>query len=345
MAVSSYKCPNCGGPLVFKPELQKNKCEYCLSTFTDQELDEINRAMEEKARRSAGGGGIKGYICESCGAEVVTEATTAAAFCYYCHSPVLLTDRLSGQFRPDKIIPFTYGRDKAIMSFLKWAKSRRYVPREFYSDSQLEKITGIYLPYWMADMQTKLDYSGKGVNRRVWLAGNTEYTETKEYKIQRQGSIGIDHLQEPAFRKIDKELLDSISPYDETQAIDFSLSYLSGFFADKYDVSKEEVEPRIEERARKYAAILLKEILNAYDSVSLDKTELEIAVRKWHYTLLPAWILTYKYNGKTYVYAVNGQNGKAFGELPVDHKKLGISSGLVSAAVFAAALLGGALVW
>ncbi|MDX9872137.1 MAG: hypothetical protein RBT41_06935 [Clostridia bacterium] len=342
MPVASYKCPNCGGPLQFKPELQKSRCDYCLSTFTDQELDEINQAMEEKAARESR---LRGYICDSCGAEVVTEETTAAAFCYYCHSPVLLTGRLTGQFRPDKIIPFTYDRDKAVKSFLAWSKSRRYVPREFYSDSQLEKITGIYIPYWRADLKTELNYAGKGVNRRIWRVGDREYTETKEYTIQRRGSIGIDHLQEVATTKIDKGLLDSVAAYDEEKEVDFSLSYLSGFFAEKYNLEKDAVEPRIEERARKYASLLVKETIEGYQSVSLDKTELDISVREWKYTLLPVWILTYKYRNKTYIYAVNGQNGKSYGELPVDSKKLGLTSGLISALLFAVALLGGSFLW
>ncbi len=36
------------------------------------------------------------YICPSCGAEVVTDATTAATFCYYCHNPVVLSEKLTG---------------------------------------------------------------------------------------------------------------------------------------------------------------------------------------------------------------------------------------------------------
>ena len=41
MAVQSIKCPNCGGGLKFDPELQKSKCEYCLSEFTSEELDKL----------------------------------------------------------------------------------------------------------------------------------------------------------------------------------------------------------------------------------------------------------------------------------------------------------------
>ena len=48
MEIQSYKCPNCGGGLVFDPKTQKFKCEYCLSAFTEEALKE----MEEAARKS-----------------------------------------------------------------------------------------------------------------------------------------------------------------------------------------------------------------------------------------------------------------------------------------------------
>ena len=41
MGVITYKCPNCGGGLTFNAEKQKYKCEYCLSEFSQEELDGI----------------------------------------------------------------------------------------------------------------------------------------------------------------------------------------------------------------------------------------------------------------------------------------------------------------
>ena len=49
MKIQSYKCPNCGGGLVFDPNTQKFKCEYCLSAFTEETL----REMEEAAKAAA----------------------------------------------------------------------------------------------------------------------------------------------------------------------------------------------------------------------------------------------------------------------------------------------------
>lgn len=342
MTVQSIKCPNCGGGLKFNPELQKSKCEYCLSEFTIEELDKLIEGFQyEKAEQ----GHLMGYICNSCGAEVVTKETTSATFCYYCHNPVLLTERLTGEFKPTKIIPFSYDKDKAVASFLSWAKSKKFVPKGFYNDSQLEKITGIYIPYWMANVEANVNYTGKGINLRVWRAGNTEYTEHKEYRIDRRGTIDVNNIHELAMRKIDKALIDSISPYDESKAVDFSMSYLSGFFAEKYDIQKNEVSSGIEDRAKNYVSNLMQDSIGSYNRINMENTDMDLSIKGWNYTLLPAWILTYMYNGKTYIYAVNGQTGKSFGELPVDNKKLGAASSMIAAAVFAIAIAGGMIIW
>ena len=44
MEVITYKCPNCGGDLTFDPASGKYKCEYCLSSFTQEEAEKANRA-------------------------------------------------------------------------------------------------------------------------------------------------------------------------------------------------------------------------------------------------------------------------------------------------------------
>ena len=97
MALMSYKCPNCGGGLVFDPDSQKFQCEYCLSEFTEEEMKQMEEASaspaeEEEAvpeeegtapqegdsSQSPETGEAAVYTCPNCGAQIVTDATTAA---------------------------------------------------------------------------------------------------------------------------------------------------------------------------------------------------------------------------------------------------------------------------
>ena len=69
------------------------------------------------------------YTCPSCGAQIVTDQTTAATFCYYCHNPVLLSEQLSGAFHPDQIIPFEIDRKQAEEHFLDFVQKKRNLCR------------------------------------------------------------------------------------------------------------------------------------------------------------------------------------------------------------------------
>lgn len=276
---------------------------------------------------------------------MVTDDTTTSTFCYYCHNPVIISDRLLGSFQPKKMIPFTIDKEKAKETFLNWVSKKRFVPREFYSSSQLEKISGIYLPYWWPDYKVNVDYKGEGNIVKVWKEGDREYTETNKYNIARKGNIQINNVEELAFTKIDNDLLNGIAPYNGSEAMKFSMPYLSGFFAEQYDISEEEIAPKIEEQVQRYTKSLISDTISEFKNINETNNNIEILSKEMNYTLLPAWILTYQYEGKTYVFAVNGQTGKSFGELPINNKKLfGVSAG-VFAFISIAIALGGILIW
>ncbi len=84
------------------------------------------------------------YTCPSCGAQIVTDATTAATFCYYCHNPVVLGGRLEGKFLPDQVIPFFCVAEDAEKGFKRLCLQEKFVPRAFYNKKQVESITGIF---------------------------------------------------------------------------------------------------------------------------------------------------------------------------------------------------------
>ena len=52
MAVLTYKCPNCGGEVTFDPAKQNFRCDYCISQFTEEELQaaSVQTTMNRIAR-------------------------------------------------------------------------------------------------------------------------------------------------------------------------------------------------------------------------------------------------------------------------------------------------------
>ena len=114
--------------------------------------------------------------------------------------------------------------------------------------------------------------------------------------------------------------MESIEPYDFSQAVDFQTAYLSGFLADRYDVQADDVVGRINERVKHSAEQAFSSTVNGYSSVVTEHSNIQIDNGKSKYALLPVWILNTTWQGNQYTFAMNGQTGKFVGNLPVDKK-------------------------
>lgn len=356
MSVYNYKCPNCSASLLYDPNKEKLTCDYCSSEFTREEIDKYLKDNPDKIESLEGNENIsaskvddeykiKGYTCNNCAAEVVTDETTLTTFCYYCHSPVVITDRAKGDFHPDLVIPFKYNKKSAEEKFLNWASKKRYVSKSFYSDSQLEKITGLYLPYWSVDVDLDVNIEATGYKKSVETRGDQRITKTEDYKVNKNGNIIIEYINELAYKKVDKKLLNSIEPFDLNDAKPFKIFYLNGYFSETYDIDKESISPIIENRINEYKNNLVNSMLSEFTSYNLHKKNMNEVGRKWNYALLPTWMLTYDYNGKKYIYAMNGQTGNTFGELPLDKSLIRRDATITAVIVLVLALLGGYFIW
>lgn len=409
MAAIIFKCPNCGGELMFDPATQSYRCEYCNSGFSQEELERMQPIRGEEAfehsqaeadgaqteyngefcgEKQPGGayqeeeeqnseeqnpgeqnveeqnpekqnaeeqntgqqntaerGSAVVYTCPSCGAQIVTDETTAAAFCYYCHNPVVLSGQLSGEYLPDRIIPFSIDKEAARQQFLEYIGHKKFVPRAFFDQGQLEKLSGIYYPYWMYGCSIQGSIGGEATRVRVWRAGDEEYTETSIYHVERDGQVKLENMTKKALKDSDRALVEGVLPFRMRETKKFSLGYLSGFFAQRRDVEKQSLEEELWQDARQYSKNILRDTIEGYSTVNLRENQMEIREEKWQYLLLPVWVLTYAgKNGQRYYYAMNGQTGNICGKLPVDYRKLGIFSGMIGMVMFLLCLMGGYLI-
>ena len=162
MDLMTYKCPNCGGAIVFESEGQQFKCESCDSVFTQEQLsdyDEILRnsaqpentdTVEEHQWREEDNSqtldNVNTYVCKYCGAEIVTDETTAASECPYCNNPIIIAPQLTGGYRPDAVIPFKIQKEQAIEALKAFYKGKPFLPKEFRDENKIREIKGVYIP-------------------------------------------------------------------------------------------------------------------------------------------------------------------------------------------------------
>ena len=345
-SVQQYKCPNCAAELRFHPKKQGFACEYCGSFFTPEECKAANeqfqaQAIEDAPKQDEFEQGNALYSCPSCGAEIIADSNTAATECYYCHNPVVLKGRLSGEYRPSKVIPFKLTREEAEKIFKDWCKKRWFLPKSFKSDAQLLHMAGVYVPFWVADCDVNGTMRAVCKKIRTWTSGNYEYTETKEYDVFRSAGLRFEGIPADGASKIEDQLMEAIEPFDYRKAKPFEMVYLSGFLSDKYDVNKSQVFPRVRNRAVNGSDQILRASMVGYDSIRVTQSDMQVVRTDWQYMLLPVWFMTFGYGGKQYAFAINGQTGKQAGTPPLDTGKLlGVCGLIVGICTLLGALVG-----
>lgn len=331
----TYQCPNCNAALEYDNAGGRFKCFYCDSTFSDFEIRNIFRRRESvvdldidepeldelQAEQEKFTGQSALYNCPNCGAGVICDSLTASTRCHFCHTPVILSGRLSGEYHPDLIIPFSTTKEQAENRFRAYIKGKFLLPRGFKSEAQISNISALYVPYWLKSGLADASMNATGKTVRSWRSGDRRYTHTKVYHVERDAELLFVRVPCDGSKRIDDSLMESIEPFDYKGIKPFSMSYLSGCAAEKYDVSKEEAAVRINERITAAAEAELRRMAAVYSSLEQVQTTLAYRQEKYIYALLPVWFLNYNYKGKDYSCAVNGQTGAMFGRLPVSKIK------------------------
>ncbi|MGN0466580.1 MAG: hypothetical protein ACI4F9_09585 [Lachnospiraceae bacterium] len=311
----NFRCENCGGVMEFNSEVQKMKCPHCGSEkdVHDMKIGDVNFSHED----------FKIFKCSSCGAELLTDENTTSTFCSYCGNATLIESRVTGENAPTYIIPFKYKKEKAIEEFSNWCKKGVLTPNIFKDSTTIEKISGIYVPFWLFDVDGQLQASGECTKVRHSSDEEYDYVHTSYYHIHRDINASFSKIPADASKKMDDAIMDKLEPfyYDELQ--DFNMAYLSGYLSEKYNMDFEELMPRIKQRADGYMDVFLDRELAMYDGKSV-KSHKNICLNQAMYAVLPVWILNYRYQGKNYIFAMNGQTGRIVADLPWSKKKAAI---------------------
>lgn len=358
--VTNYQCLSCGGPLQFGADTGKLDCEYCGSSFSVEEVEAYYAekdaaATQEKAaadaRQEASSGeewntanlsddwgedgkGMKAYSCPSCTAELICDETTAATSCPYCGNPTVVPGQFSGMLKPDFVIPFKLKREDAVAALKQHYKGRPFLPKAFKDGNHLEEVKGVYVPFWLFDGTADCNAMYHCDRDHVYSEGDYTVTRTDHFHVTRGGNIAFEKIPVDASRKMPDDYMDSIEPFDYTELKPFSNAYLPGFLADKYDVTVEESSARADERAETATKMCIRGSVLGYTRMVEVSCDVQLHRGEVKYALLPVWLLTTKWKGENYLFAMNGQTGKFVGNLPVDKGK----KRLTFAAVYAAAL-------
>ena len=327
-----YECPCCGGSVEFDSTIQKMKCPYCDTEFDVEAMQALEEDLKEEKKDNmkwtspAGGEWQEGetqdmrvYACQSCGGEIIAEKHLGSTSCPYCGNNVVMKEQFAGDLKPDYVIPFKLDKRAAKERLKKHFQGKKLLPKCFKDENHLEEIKGLYVPFWLFDAHANGEVRYTGTKVRVWKSGDYTYTKTNFYDIVRAGSLDFANVPVDGSSKMPDELMQSLEPFDFSEAVPFEPAYLAGFLADRYDVKAEECVQLANQRIKRSTESALEETITAaYATRIPNGSYVNLNNAKAKYALYPVWMLTTKWRDQIYIFAMNGQTGKFVGNLPTD---------------------------
>lgn len=321
--VLDNKCPSCGSPIVFDPKSGCFKCSHCKSVY---KADEIKNMDDKKQKVDENDQNIDDkyvtYSCPDCGAAIIADEETSATFCIYCGNSSIIKNRLTGKFAPSKIIPFKKDKIDAVEAFKKLKKGRPFIPKEFLNENNIEKIRGVYIPFWLFNIESSGYMETRATKVKSWTIGNTRYTKTDFYDVVREANMSFLRIPVDGSTRFDDDIMNTIEPFDYSELEDYNHAYLSGFLAEKYNVESDNAYKDAIPRMEQSTVDVLLNSINGYATKKVKTKKIDNKELSKEYVLLPVYMVNIKYQDKYYLFAMNGQTGEFVGNIPIDKKKV-----------------------
>ena len=303
------------------------------SVVTDQVIDEavavgaaadnpiasyLSRASWNEDERA----GMRSYVCSSCGAQLTVDATTAIEECPYCGNQAMAPGAFVDGAKPDVLIPFKLDKSAAESALTKYYKGKKFLPKEFASANRIAHVQGVYVPFWLYNGTASGQGTFEARNIRVWREGKYEITETDVYRVWRQGSSEFSRVPADGSAKMPDGHMDAIEPFDYGELQPFSVAYLPGYSAERYDQDADDCRYRAVRRMENTLAEQLRGTVTGYDQVDSGNVDADVQFTEPQQALLPVWMLHTRWRDEDYLFAMNGQTGRLVGDLPVSPLKV-----------------------
>jgi hypothetical protein len=343
-----FPCKQCGAKVEYAPGTAVLKCPYCAAeTPIPQSQDVVEEvdyvlvltklAADEPTQEQ------QVVACDGCGAQTTLPPNIVAGQCAFCSASIVATAKSAKAIKPRSLLPFTIKKDGAVQAFEKWISSLWFAPGKLKHLAQREgKLTGMYVPFWTYDADTTSAYQGeRGTDYTVTVgSGKDQRTETRTRWTNVSGVVHgrFDDVLIAATKSLPPERLAELEPWDLKSLVAYSDEFLSGFQAQSYQVTL----PEGFSSAKK---IMADEIENAIrDDIGGDHQRVHSVKTRYDditfkHLLLPVWLASYTYNGKTFQILVNARTGEVQGDRPFSVFKIALTVIIVLLAIWGVAMM------
>lgn len=325
-----FPCTTCGADMRFDPATKGLHCDHCgaqeemdtSEAILPRELDfqtaitaQLPLQDMEETRVSE---------CPNCGAQVEFDENVHAAECPFCATPVVTGTGTNRHIKPRGLLPFGVTEEQAKEAMNSWLGRLWFAPNGLKEYARKgRKMSGIYVPYWTFDADTKSEYSGERgtdyyVTRTVHRNGkNVQVRQRHTHWRRKSGRVArfFDDVLVLASNALPRRYTEALAPWDLGALEPYVPDYLAGFRAEAYSVPIEDGFVMARDHMDR---VILRDVKFDIggDRQRVHSVHTQVSDVTFKHILLPVWLAAYKYRGKTYRFVVNGRSGRVQGERP-----------------------------
>jgi ribosomal protein S27E len=283
------------------------------------------------------------FACPGCAAR--TESDAISTLCQFCGTVLVADTTADSQVAPEAVLPFGLDRGGARTALRAWVKTRWFAPNRLKRITEAESMKSTYLPHWTFDAATVSDYTGQR-GQHYWVTES--YTVNGERKTRRvrktrwypaAGRVArdFDDVLVAATARVSRERLDGLQPWPLERTLPYDPRYVAGHHSLRYDT---EPQAGLEQAKAVMHGVIQGDCRADIggDVQRVHTVDTSYAGVTFKLVLLPVWIGSYLFAGKTYQVLINGVNGEVQGDRPYSAVK-------ITLAVLAALALVSAVVW
>lgn len=352
LARDKFSCPACGGEARWDPARQALICPYCAtvspaqlpasgSAIQEHDLVAALRNIDDEQRGWAAE--KKSVRCQSCDAISVFDPTRVAQRCDFCGSSSLIPyDQIKAPIRPESLLEFKIAESAARDTVRQWYGTRFWAPGKLKRSALTDTVHGIYLPYWTFDAQVHAAWTAEAgyyyYETEFYTDANGKQQSRQVQKTRWQFASGeLDHFFDDelvaASKGVQENLLRKIEPFPTREHLrPYDPGFLSGWPVEQYQIdliaAAQAARDRMQREIRRRCS---GEVPG--DTQRNLQVEADYSAQTFKHILVPVWLLTYTYGGKSFQAVINGYTGAIAGKYPLSWIKitLAVLLGLIAA--------------
>jgi len=323
-----HKCRSCGADAGWDGVAGGLKCNNC-GAVESVEVTEVGWVRHNEFTLEALEGAEQGWgvdrreqQCDSCGGTLAIDAEQLSERCPFCGSHTVHIRAAEESLRPRYVAPFRLDRAELADRVAAWlAEGSWMFPSRAGNLSAVDNFVGIYLPFWRFNSKVEADWQALVGTNEAKVIESSEGPpiiipwvswETERGKVE----LDLDAILVPGTEHLNPTVIQHIEPFDLAAASEYDPKLLAGWPASGWKISLPDAWRTGRKRIRALTTKAAKDEVPGDYRASFT-VDIDFDDESWQCLLLPIYVSSYKYRGKTYNIVVNGQTGAVGGSRPV----------------------------